>query len=185
MKGILFTEFLAFAEGELGPDIADQLTAEGRGDYRPGATYEAGELEALIQRAATLSTRPTSELLRRFGASLFGRFAALYPVFFHDADSAVGFVARLDTFVHGELLKLYDDVQFPQMHCERPAPGRVEITYRSPRRLADLAEGLMRGCIAHFGDAIELERTDLASAGGDQVVRFALVSRTRSDPPPA
>jgi heme-NO-binding protein len=175
MKGILFTEFLAFAEGELGPELADRLS-EGRADYRPAATYDPRELDALIQRAAALVARPTAELLRRFGESLFGRFAALYPIFFHEADSAVGFVARLDTFVHGELLKLYDDVEFPRLQCQRPAPDRIEMTYRSPRRLADLAEGLMRGCIAYYGDAIELERTDLPGSGDEQVVRFTLVS---------
>jgi hypothetical protein len=49
------------------------------------------------------------------------------------------------------------------------------VTYRSPRRLADLAEGLIHGCIAHFGDAVALERTDLPDAGADQVVRFTLL----------
>jgi heme-NO-binding protein len=175
MKGILFTEFLAFAEGELGPEAADRLVG-GLPDYRPGSTYDVRELEALIRRAADLGGRPTGELLRHFGESLFGRFASLYPIFFHEAESAVGFIASLDAFVHGELLKLYDDVEFPSLKCHRLAANRLEVTYRSPRRLADLAEGLIRGCIAHYGDRIALERTDLPSTGAEQVVRFTLVA---------
>ena len=42
---------------------------------------------------------------------------------------------------------------------------------RSPRGLADLAEGLIRGCAAHYREPIELEREDL-SAGRGQNVRF-------------
>ena len=176
MKGILFTEFLAFADSELGSQLADRLN-EGRGEYRPAATYDPRELEALMAQAATLAALSTGELLRRFGERLFARFVALYPIFFSDADSSVAFVASLDTFVHGELLKLYGDLEFPQLQCRRPAADRVEITYRSPRRLADLAEGLLRGCISYFGDPIELARTDLPNADGEQVVRFSLTPR--------
>jgi len=45
--------------------------------------------------------------------------------------------------------------------------------YHSKRPLADLAEGLIRGCIAHFGEAIEVERHDPRNARGYEA-RFVL-----------
>ena len=176
MKGILFTEFLRFVDHELGPEIAERLMAEGHGDYLTLETYDPNRMQALIGRTAALVDTPPGELLCRFGMQLFGRFASLYPVFFSDVDSALGFIAGIETLVHRELHKLYGDVEFPVLICCQPAPGRLEMTYRSRRHLADLAEGLVRGCIAHFGDPIEVRREDLPAADGEQVVRFDLVT---------
>jgi hypothetical protein len=47
------------------------------------------------------------------------------------------------------------------------------MVYRSERRLADLAEGLIRGCVEHFGDAVAVCREDLPGKG-QQVVRFII-----------
>jgi hypothetical protein len=56
------------------------------------------------------------------------------------------------------------------------------MVYRSPRRLGDLAEGLLRGCIEHFGEEVEIRRQDLAG-GPEQTVRFTLVRRGAAPPP--
>jgi hypothetical protein len=43
------------------------------------------------------------------------------------------------------------------------------MIYRSRRRLTDLAEGLIEGGIAHFGEVIEVRREDLPSEDGQGV----------------
>jgi hypothetical protein len=176
MKGILFTEFLRFVDHTLGEDVVDRLEAEGHRGYISLDTYDPDRMQALVGRTAALVDTPPATLLCRFGTQLFGRFASLYPVFFSDVDSTIGFIAGIEMFVHNELHKLYGDVEFPALVCHQTAPGRLEMTYRSRRHLADLAEGLVRGCIAHFGDPIEVRREDLPPEQGEQVVRFTLVT---------
>ena len=63
----------------------------------------------------------------------------------------------------------------PCDECTRLGAGRLEMIYRSRRRLADLAHGLIEGCAAHFGEALVVHREDL-SGGDEEVVRFELVA---------
>lgn len=179
MKGFLFTEFIDFAEAQFGADAARQMLAGGGlasgGSYRASENYDHGELIELATRLAALSGRERSEIVRRFGEALFRQFTELYPVFFAEVDSALGFMASINTYVHGELMHLYPDAQFPVFECRQLGPGRLEMTYRSSRRLADLAEGLIRGCIAHFGEDVTVHRQDLPDAEA-QRVRFELTA---------
>jgi hypothetical protein len=69
--------------------------------------------------------------------------------------------------------KLYPDVEFPRFEVHSRAPGRLEMVYRSRRPLADLADGLIRGCVAWFGDPIDVDRQDLDAADG-RAARFTL-----------
>ncbi len=103
----------------------------------------------------------------------------MYPAFLADAESALTFLANIETYVHAELQELYPDAQFPVFDCEWLGDGRLRMVYRSRRRLADLAEGLIEGCIAHFDEEITVQREDLPGDDG-QVVRFELVAT----PPP-
>ena len=57
--------------------------------------------------------------------------------------------------------------------CERDGDARLIMTYRSPRRLSALAEGLMRGCAEHFGETIEIASEDISDGSGE-IVRFTL-----------
>ncbi len=179
MKGILFTEFLEFADCEFGAQTTARLVATGgraaADRYLPAGQYDHAELLELAEQLAAIGGVTRADLLRRFGRALFAHFVALYPVFLAGAESALAFLADVDTYVHGELLKLYPDAQFPEFECRRLDTRRLEMTYRSERRLADLAQGLIEGCIAHFGEEVAVRREDLGSGDGT-VVRFELVA---------
>ena len=50
------------------------------------------------------------------------------------------------------------------------------MLYRSSRPFADLAEGLIAGCIAHFGEPILMYRDNIAHSLGTQI-RFVLAKQ--------
>ena len=180
MKGVIFTEFLEFAEEQFGAeDLSRSIAAAALpsgGHYSAVGHYDHHELIRLVQAASASHDLPEAALLRRFGCYLFERFASLYPAFVIDADSAMSFLASIDTYIHGELQKLYPDSEFPRFECRMVEPDRLEMVYSSRRRLADFAEGLIDGCVAHFGDPVEVRRDDLPN-GDEQRVRFSLVGR--------
>ena len=170
MKGFIFSEFVDYAANA----FPSALDAELRGlRYDGAAAYPHAELVELVGRVAHATAVSEGELLRRFGAHLFTRFAAIYPVFFFEIDSAITFLAQINGYVHEEVQKLHPDAQFPHFDCVPRDAGGLEMVYRSSRPFADLAEGLIRGCIAYFGDAIDLARTDLERADGT-AARFVL-----------
>lgn len=185
MRGLLFSEFLAFAEAEYGCDVAERLSPPGTGrtePWNPVAAYPHQDLLGMTSRLAALTDSDGADLLRRYGARLFHRLAALYPGFLVGAQAAFPFIAGFQAAIHDELRKLHPDSEVPQIECTSRGPNRLEMVYRSPRRLGDLAEGLLRGCIEHFGEEVEIRRQDLAG-GPEQTVRFTLVRRGAAPPP--
>jgi len=173
VTGVIFAEFVDFAETRLGARVSAPA-------FSPTQSYDVGELVVLVARVAGETGMTVPAVLESFGVTLFARFAALYPVFFYEVDSALSLLARIETYVHGEVKKLYPDAEFPRFECVERAPGTLEMTYRSTRPLADVAEGLIRGCIEHFGDAIEVRREDLPGATGC-AARFTLTGAPGSD----
>ena len=64
----------------------------------------------------------------------------------------------------------------PSLPAPAPRPDRLVVTYRSTRPFAALAEGLIRGCVAHYGEPIEVETEDLSDGAGT-AARFVLTKR--------
>jgi hypothetical protein len=170
MKGVVLTEFVDFVDEAYTPAAAaavrERLAGLCPGGYSAVGSYAHEELLELARVLARAAEEPEDAVLERYGSKLFERFAALYPVFFVDADGALSFLERINTDIHAEVKKLYPDARFPAFECSTPEPGRLDMVYRSSRPLASLACGLIRGCIAYFGDRIDLERQDVAGAEG-------------------
>lgn len=177
MKGVVFTEFLEMVEAKFSPEVADQILEdselESGGVYTTVGTYDHGEMIQLVTQLGKHTGMTTPDLLRAFGEYLFTRFRDNYPGFFESTDSALDFLAKVDEYIHVEVRKLYPDAELPGFDCHSPRKGCLEMTYRSTRPFATLAEGLIRGCIEHYGEPIDVQIEDL-SGGEGTAARFVL-----------
>src|SRR5262249_54985258 len=97
------------------------------------------------------------------------RLAALYPGFLVGARSALPFIAGFQAAIHDEIQKLHPDSEVPQIRCTSRGADRLELVYRSPRRLGDLAEGLLRGCAAYFGERGARDGVEARGPAGKRV----------------
>lgn len=181
MKGIVFTEFLDMVEARFGADTVERIIEEAAlpsgAAYTTVGTYDHRELLQLVGRLSAATGLPVPALVRTFGRHLFGRFTHAYPHFFSEAESAFDFLGKVDTYIHVEVRKLYPDAELPRFDYAYPGPDRMEMVYRSRCPFSDLAEGLILGCIEHFGQPIELVRTNL-DGNGAATVRFSLTRQT-------
>jgi hypothetical protein len=146
------------------------------GAYTTVGTYDHGEILRLVTALSRETKMPVPDLVQTFGHHLFGQFVRGFPRFFEGIASAFDFLHRVEGFIHIEVRKLYPDAELPQFTCERPSPGCLVMAYRSTRPFADLAHGLIRGCIDHFGEAIDVVREDVPGSGGTRA-RFVLTAR--------
>ena len=183
MKGIVFTELIEMVEADLGIEIADRMISGSEtptdGAYTAVGTYDHMELVHLVVSLSQETGISVSELVQAFGKHLFNRFSELYPVFFEGVKSATEFLPLVETYIHVEVRKLYPDAELPSFDCESRADG-LEMTYRSKRPFADLAEGLIRACIDHFEDDLRVIRTDLGEKNGTEAT-FSLLPSAVSD----
>jgi hypothetical protein len=183
MKGVVFTEFLEMAEARFSLRVLDRvITAANpasRGHYTSVGTYPPAELVSILVELSKETGLAPDQLLKDFGEHLFARFAVGHPAFFSGVTDAFALLKTVEDYIHVEVRKLYPEAELPAIDCRDDGPGRLILIYRSPRRLADLAEGLIRGCSKHFDEALTLEREDL-SEGKGEVVRFTLSRRADS-----
>ena len=180
MKGMVFTEFLEMVEEKFSPDMAERIIEsaelESGGAYTTVGTYDHHEMIALVTCLSRETGIPASQLIRTFGEHLFERFHHLFPNYFDGVPSAFDFLRHVNDYIHIEVRKLYPDAELPTFACETPLPDQLSMTYRSTRPFAPLAEGLIRGCIAHYGEPIEVGIEDLSDGAGT-AARFLLTRK--------
>jgi len=177
MKGVVFTEFLEMVEETYSPEVVDEIIEgaelKSGGAYTAVGTYPHQEM---IDLAGALSER-TGELLpdlmQSFGHHLLGRFGQLYPEFFDGVSDTFAFLETLENHIHREVLKLYPEAELPRFDYVRPDDDTLILHYRSVRPFADLAEGLLHGCIEYWRESVRVDREDLDGLPGTHA-RFTL-----------
>lgn len=177
MKGVVFTEFLEMVESRFSADMVDDIIDDADlpsgGAYTAVGTYPHDEMVALVVALSQRSGAAVRDLLLAFGEHLFGRFVVGYPAFFSGTSDAFTFLAGIEDIIHSEVRKLYPDAELPRFDVERHTDRELVLLYQSGRHFEDLAEGLMRGCIAHFGGGIAISRTGVGE-GDARSERFVL-----------
>ncbi len=165
MKGLIFTEFLNFVEKAMSYDMVDNIiiksgVASG-GSYTSIGSYNSAEFFCLIKAFSEETGLPKNKLLVAYGEYLFGTFVSKFPVFFIEKKSVFEFLSIIETHIHVEVKKFYTDADLPHFQCQLKSPEKFIMIYQSSRPLADLAEGLIRGCIQFYQENIILSRKDL------------------------
>ena len=178
MKGIVFTELLDMVEDRFSADMVDDIIDDANvpsgGAYTAVGTYAHEEMVALVVALSKRSGIAVQDLVKAFGEHLFGVFVRGYPSFFEGVTDSFDFLAGIEDIIHSEVRKLYPDAELPRFDIERRNGGKeLVLIYDSRRHFEDLAEGLINGCVAHFGDHISLQREGLGE-GDARKERFIL-----------
>jgi hypothetical protein len=170
MKGIVFTEFLEMVERKFSPEVADSIIDGAKlpsgGAYASVGTYDHNEMIKLVSCLSKESGISTTDLMRTFGLYMFERFYVLFPQYFNGINSSFRFLEQIESYIHVEVRKLYPEAELPTFDCDTSQPAMLRLTYRSTRPFASLAEGLIRGCVAHFGENVDIEVEDLSNGTG-------------------
>lgn len=170
MKGVVFTELIEMVESQLGLEVADEMiersgVANG-GAYSAVGTYDYHEILRLVTALSEITSVDASDLVRIFGRHLFHRFTATCPHFVADIHSTLELLPHVQRYIHVEVRKIHPNAELPTFECHTDTAGALELTYRSARPFADLAEGLILAAIDHYGDRIRLERHNIESRDG-------------------
>lgn len=170
MKGMVFTTFMEMVEDKFSIDTADRIIEEAElesgGSYTAIGTYSHEEIVKLVVRLSHHTGIAVGELVKAFGHHLFGVLVRGHPQFLAGSNDAFQFLLQVDRYIHIEVRKLYPDAQLPRFTYEQPDDDTLVMHYLSERPFADLAEGLILGCIEHYGQNVRLVREDIGDAPG-------------------
>jgi hypothetical protein len=178
MKGVIFTEFLAFIEQKFDLLMVDHLITATQpasgGAYTAVGKYDVGELMAMVIELSRKLSVPVPNLIKAFGGHMFQHFVSSHSLTMGDAGSTEGLLASVNNRIHIEVRKLFPDAELPTIGFEQIDPQTSVVLYRSKQPLADLAEGLITASIDHFNEPITIKREDLPPRNGTHV-KFTLV----------
>lgn len=183
MKGIVFANFMEMVESKFSVETADRIIGASElpsgGSYTALGTYDHHELIRLVVQLGEQTGISVTDLVRTFGEYLFGQLIEIAPQFVEMNQSAFEFLQKVDSYIHVEVRKLYPEAELPRFDYITPSPGTLEMTYRSSRPFADLAEGLIQGCIRYYGENVDVKREDILENSGT-AVRFILTKREQA-----
>lgn len=178
MKGIVFREFIDMVESQFSFETADTIISASKlstgGAYTSVGTYPHEEMLDLVTHLSHETKTPVRDLLMHFGRHLFKRFAVVHPEHVLSYQSAFELLRRLYGNIHVEVRKLYNDAELPSFTYEQLGDDRMVLLYTSQRKLADFAQGLIEGCVAHFGEEMHIDREDLPDDADGFHTRFTL-----------
>jgi hypothetical protein len=165
VKGMVFTSFLEMVENKFSLKLVDEIIVAAElpsgGSYTSVGTYDHHEMIKLVVELNARTNIPVPDLVRTFGEYLFGQLLDKHPDFMVENSSVFEFLQKVDSYIHVEVRKLYPEAELPAFQYDTSIPGTLIMTYSSSRPFADLAEGLILGCVAHYEEAIEVKRFDL------------------------
>lgn len=168
MKGMIFTNFIEMIDEVFSPEITEQLIdkvqpASGAA-YTTVGSYDHTEILNLVVGLSELTGEDVPNLVRAFGHYLFAALGKAHPEYIADVASTFELLQRVHEHIHVEVRKLYPDAELPTIGCEVDG-NQLTVNYQSERPFAGVAEGLIMGCIEHFGEDIALERTRASTDG--------------------
>jgi len=161
VKGVVFiilNEMIEEKHGiEAWEDILSEVNPESEGIYVATESYSDEELMQLVLTISSKLDLPTSKITSLFGHHLFGELNRRYPMFAKRTMTLFEFLDSIENVIHQEVRKLYMDASLPTLSCTIHSETEMTLTYKSPRKLCFLAEGLIHGAAEHYEEQIVLD----------------------------
>jgi hypothetical protein len=170
MKGILFVEFLDLAEKKYGlgvvQEIIDNAELASKGVYTAVGTYNHREFFQILDQVATIESIHREDVLQSFGEHFLLVLSRSYPDFFNKTE-VFEFLKSIDDYIHPTVLKLYPDAQLPSFESEVLNQKEMKLIYRSSRKMARFAKGLIVASGEYFGDKLTVELSQIIDDGAE------------------
>jgi hypothetical protein len=188
MKGIIMRSFVDFVEETYGPQLADIVLSlddlSAKGAYTNVGYYPASDFVAMATAVSETTDTPFARLIFDFGRDLYLRLHQRHTEMLLTYSSPIEMLASLESVIHVEVRKLYTDTELPRFEVKaRDANRSLTLLYRSSRPFADLAEGLIAGCLDQFGlaDHSSVERHDVRTDGTEALFTVSVNEREVAD----
>ena len=179
MKGIVFTEFLEMVEQKFDYAMVDDLLSttqlKSEGIYTSVGTYNYTEMVNLVVNLSEKTNIPVSDLLKVFGKYLFQSFTNSYGQWMANSSDGFSFLESVHNYIHIEVKKLYPDAELPYFETERIDENTLIMIYTSVRKMADLAYGLIEGCMEHFEEKAVISQIALTEDGSK--TKFVIIKK--------
>ncbi len=170
MRGYVFRALMGFAEERFGPlaveRMLDQADLSRHGAYTAVGKYPIEELFVLVDALCAVTEASRKEVLVECGRRTIAYVIETQSRNGEASLGLEGLLASLDDLIYDNYMKLYPGSVVPSWTFQVNGDGWAELSYRSKRPFADLAEGLVLGSLDYLEISTEVVRRDLPPYDG-------------------
>ena len=156
MKGIVFRSFETFVAERFGEDIIEDAMEQPElstgGAFTNVGNYPPSDFLTMVVFVAEQTKTPVPVLVTDFGEALFHILAGAHTDMVKGYDNAIALLSVIENVIHRDVRKIYTNAELPRFDIlDRKGDSYLHMDYSSARPFADLAEGLIKGCLDHYG----------------------------------
>lgn len=172
MKGVIFKILEQFVHDTFGPEffeeVLDETSLETTPPFLGPGTYPDQDLIALVGTTIAKAGLELEDALFAVGKYAFPKLADSFPGITDQHADARSLVRSVHSVIHVEVRKLFPEASPPDFEYGEAPDGRLELTYRSSRKLCWFLRGLLAGCAEHYESEVHVEESRCMHHGHDE-----------------
>lgn len=161
MHGRIFWEFRDYAEARHGAGTWLKLLKKAGIEEKVylRRVYPDTEMVALVAAACALSGKALPVLLEDFGEFMVPSLMSMYGHLIQPEWRALDVIEHTESTAHSAVRVDESGAAPPFLRTRRLAPGKLTLTYSSPRKLCALAVGLGKGLGKYFHEEVTVQHS--------------------------
>ena len=173
MHGIIHAELKKYIETRYSPDTWKAcLDAAGlRGKtYLAISAYPDEEAVAIVTAAAKLTSVPVEQFLEELGEFMVPDLFSLYHSLIKPEWKTIEMLLQTEAVIHRVVRIQKPGAEPPKLHFEQVKPKELKFYYNSPRRMAAVARGIIKGVAKHYGESVSIREKKKADGSSEMSI---------------
>jgi len=160
MHGIIHAQLKQFVETTHGADAWKAVLAEaglGNKVYLSNTSYRDDEAVAIVIAASKLTSLPADDILEAFGEFIVPALMSTFRSMVKPGWKTMELLLNTEETIHKAVRLKNPGAAPPRLRFEQTGPNTLQFNYDSPRRMAAVAKGIMKGVARHYGERVGIE----------------------------
>lgn len=173
MHGIIFSELKKFVESKHGAAAWSAILAEaglGKKSYMIVSVYPDEEASAILAAAAKQTRTPVDRLMEGFGEFVVPSLLAMYGSLLNPEWKTIGMLLNTEETIHRVVRMKNPGAEPPKLVFEQVGPKELKFHYNSPRRMAGVAKGMIKGVAKFFHETVMIQETKKADGSSEMKI---------------
>jgi hypothetical protein len=157
LHGIIHAELRKYVEARHGSDAWNAcLEAAGLSHkmFLPISSYPDADAVAIVSAASKLTNIPAERILEDFGEFIAPDLLNMYQSLVEPHWKTIELLLHTEDVIHRVVRINNKGAQPPKLQFEPVGPNELKFYYHSPRRMAAVAKGIIRGVAKHYGQTV-------------------------------
>jgi Haem-NO-binding len=117
-------------------------------------TYPDEEAVAIVTAASQMTHTPADQILEDFGEFIAPDLLRMYQSLLKPEWKTLELLLHTEEMIHRVVRIKNPGAEPPKLQFEQAGPNQLKFYYNSPRRMAAVAKGIIKGIAKHYRETV-------------------------------